>query len=306
MKLFIYLLKKLKLNTAKIILTLIGKNLIYKSKLVNKSFNSLEDAEFKIYSQNGEDGIINFIIESLKIKKPNFIELGVGDYSESNTRFLYEIYYSQGLIIDCIENLHQRVSENVNLWKGNLKIVNEYIEVNNINSIIKKNCDFKIDLFSIDLDGIDYWILKELCEDIKPKIFVVEYNSIFKDNNISIPNIKKFNREKYHYSNLCYGASLKAFIKLMEKKGYYLLGVNLLRNNAFFITNDYPKEKFFPNIMLSNIKNMTDSNFSESRDKFKNLNFLDNKKRIEVIGDCEVINLDKNNDLMKFKDILNG
>ena len=92
----------------------------------------------------------------------------------------------------------------------------------------------------------------------------------------------------------------------MEKKGYYLLGVNLLRTNAFFITNDYPKEKFFPNIMLSNIKNMTDSNFSESRDKFKNLNFLDNKKRIEVIGDCEVINLDKNNDLMKFKDILNG
>ena len=128
MKLIIYLLKKLRSNISRIILNLIGKNLIYKSKLVRKNFNTLEDAEFKIYSQNGEDGIINFIVESLNIKKPNFVELGVGDYSECNTRFLYEVYYSRGLVIDCIQDLHAKISKNVSLWKGNLKIVNEFIK----------------------------------------------------------------------------------------------------------------------------------------------------------------------------------
>ena len=113
MKLIIYLLKKLRSNISRIILNLIGKNLIYKSKLVRKNFNTLEDAEFKIYSQNGEDGIINFIVESLNIKKPNFVELGVGDYSECNTRFLYEIYYSSGLVIDCIQDLHTKIRKNV-------------------------------------------------------------------------------------------------------------------------------------------------------------------------------------------------
>ena len=304
MKLIIYLLKKLRSNISRIILNLIGKNLIYKSKLVRKNFNTLEDAEFKIYSQNGEDGIINFIVESLNIKKPNFVELGVGDYSECNTRFLYEVYYSRGLVIDCIQDLHAKISKNVSLWKGNLKIVNEFIEVKNINSIIEKNCSFQIDLFSIDLDGIDYWILNELNESIKPKIFIVEYNSTFQEKNISIPNIEKFDRGKYHYSNLCYGASLKAFNKLMQKKGYYLLGVNYLRNNAFFISNEFPKEKFFPQIKISNIKDMINANYSESRDIFKNLNFLDNKKRIKEIGDCKVIDLNKNNNLVKFKDII--
>ena len=67
------------------------------------------------------------------------------------------------------------------------------------------------------------------------KVFILEYNSTFGSSlEVSIPDIENFSREQYHYSNLCYGASLRAYIKLMDQKGYYLLGVNRFRNNAFF------------------------------------------------------------------------
>ena len=305
MNFLIFLIKKLRKNISAKILNILGRKLILNSKLVESNFKCLEESEFKIYSQNGEDGIINFLITRLGINKPSFVELGVGDYSEANTRFLYEIYYSKGLIVDCFDNLNSRVNQNVSLWRGNLKVINRFIEVDNINEIIKENCDFNIDLFSIDLDGIDYWILKNLNLNSKPKIFVIEYNSNFNLKNVSVPNKKKFDRKKYHYSNLCYGASITAFINLMYKKGYYLIGVNNMRNNAFFISNNYPKDKYFKNIEVPELKDLIDANFSESRSLSNKLSFLNKKNRVREIENCEVINLNNHlNDLVKLKDIL--
>lgn len=52
----------------------------------------------------------------------------------------------------------------------------------------------------------------------------MEYNPVFgSESEVSVPNIDNFSRDKYHYSNLCYGASLKAYVRLMDQKGYYLL-----------------------------------------------------------------------------------
>ena len=49
---------------------------------------SLADAEFGVFSQWGEDGIVQWLIKSVPIDKRVFVEFGVQDYSESNTRFL--------------------------------------------------------------------------------------------------------------------------------------------------------------------------------------------------------------------------
>ena len=82
------------------------------------------------------------------------------------------------------------------------------------------NCLNNLDIFSLDIDGIDYWILKELPKDFS-KIVVVEFNPIFGKNlEISVPNINNFERKKYHYSNLCFGMSLKAAIKIMNRKKF--------------------------------------------------------------------------------------
>ena len=153
----------------------------------------LHELEYKVYSQNGEDGIIDYLLYSLKIIKPKFIEIGVGDYSECNTRFVFERTSCQGLIIDVIKNLKQKVRKNINLWRGDLTITEKEINSENFFNVLEeKNFIKDIDLFSIDIDGIDYWVLEKLPNEFS-KILVAEYNAYFGDKlMISVPNIEGF------------------------------------------------------------------------------------------------------------------
>ena len=146
---------------------------------------------------------------------------------------------NKGMIIDNVKNLKQEVSKHVKLWKGDLTIIEETVTSDNIFNILKKN-NFQnnLDLFSLDIDGIDYWVMKELPDNLS-KIVVTEYNATFGANlEVTVPNINNFNRTKYHYSNLCYGMSLRAIINLMKRKNYTFVGANKACNNAFFINNN--------------------------------------------------------------------
>ena len=290
-------------------------NLIYSvginSLLSNKKFyeraKNINECELKIYSQNGEDGIIDFLLHKLNITKPNFIEIGVGEYVESNTRFLYERYYQKGLIIDCINDLEKKVFSNVSRWKGDLKVLESFVTSENINSLILENCNFDIDLFSIDIDGTDYWVINRLKPNFS-KIFIAEYNAVFGDVfDISVPDIKNFDRKEYHYSHLCYGMSLRALIRIMKEKGFYFIGTNNFKNNAFFVNNQYPPNKNFQylDIIDENIINHhTNSLYKESRNKLGKLNFLKGNQRLSEIKECEIIDFnDKNGTLKKIKDL---
>ena len=267
------------------------------------TITSIADIDYKVFSQHGEDGIIDFLLKKLNIEKPKFIEIGVGDYTECNTRFLFESRSAKGLIIDCLKDLKSEVTKNLKLWKGDLKIDEIYINSENVTKILKKhNFENDIDFFSLDIDGIDYWIIKSLPSNFS-KVAVIEYNPVFGYlHEITVPNINEFNRKSYHYSNLCYGVSLRALIKIMESKNFYFLGTNLRRNNAFFVSKDYKKEVFFPKIQISNISQNTDCNVRESRGLDGKLTFLSGNDRIKEIKECEVIDL-KQNLKIKIKDL---
>ena len=88
----------------------------------------INDLDYKIFSQAGEDGIIDYLLFSLGIKKPRFIEIGVGDYREANTRFVFERTNCQGLIIDVTKDLEQKVKNNTVFWKGDLTVVEKEID----------------------------------------------------------------------------------------------------------------------------------------------------------------------------------
>tara|TARA_B100000965_G_C19584544_1_gene755105 strand:+ start:506 stop:1462 length:957 start_codon:yes stop_codon:yes gene_type:complete len=285
----------------------IGLNQISENRKIYNDVKNIQEVDLKIFSQNGEDGIIDYLMSKLKLipSSTNFIEIGVGDYRESNTRFIYNRFHPKGLIVDCMDNMESKVKPHINLWKGDLRVCNTRVNSKNINEIIKNNCDFQIDLFSIDIDSVDYWIIKELKKNIS-KIFIAEFNPVFgPDLRVTVPNIDSFDRTKYHYSNLCYGMSLRALIELMDEKNYYFIGTNLQKMNAFFISKDFEKENFFKNIIINEYKNYTNSNVRDSRDKNYNLNFLSGSNKIKEISDCEVINLESNNhDLVKLKDLL--
>lgn len=300
-----------KLNLKKHITNKLIYNVGLNGLLLNKKFyeraKNINENELKIYSQNGEDGIIDFLLYKLEVSKPNFVEIGVGEYIESNTRFIYERFYQKGLIIDCIKNLEQKVFSNVSQWKGDLKVLEKFVNSENINSLISENCNFDIDLFSIDIDGTDYWVINKIKPNLS-KIFIAEYNAVFGDKfDISVPDIKNFSREKYHHSSLCYGMSLRALIRIMKEKGFYFIGTNNFKNNAFFINHLFSQGKYFPNLekIEDNIlSSHTNSLYKESRDKFGKLNFLSGNKRLEEIKECEIVDFsDNRGTLKKIKDL---
>jgi hypothetical protein len=259
-----------------------------------KKIKNINDLDFKIFSQNGEDGIIDYLLFSLNIDKPKFIEIGVGDYTECNTRFIFERSSPKGLIIDCISDLKNKISKNIKLWRGDLTIIESFISSQNINNILKKyNFNKYVDLFSLDIDGVDYWILKELPKDFS-KIAVIEFNSTFgSKKEISVPNEKNFDRSKYHYSNLCYGASLKAIISLMKKKNFVFIGTNLHRVNAFFVSKKYINKINLKIPKDEDLEKYTKSNIRESRSKKNTLSYLSGKKKIEQIHNCDVLDVSK-------------
>ena len=104
-KFFVMFLKKMRLDIFAFdkIIFCIGKVQISLNRNRYDEVADLTETEVKIFSQNGEDGIIDYLTHKLKVDKKNFVEIGVGNYRESNTRFLYNRYHPKGLIIDCIE-----------------------------------------------------------------------------------------------------------------------------------------------------------------------------------------------------------
>ena len=306
-KIFIKILNKLFKNFFNKKLLMIGTSHILNMRKNYKNISNLNEVDFKVFSQNGEDGIIDYLLFSLQIEKPKFIEIGVGDYYESNTRFLFERSSGDGLIIDIIDNLQKRVEKNIRLWRGNVKILNRKIDSENILATLKEfNFFDNIDLFSIDVDGIDYWILEKMPKKFC-KLIVAEYNPYFGSNlEISVPNDKNFDRSKYHHSNLCFGASLKSIINLLDRKGFIFLGTNLFKNNAFFVNSDF-KDNLFLEIPNNNeLNSFTNASFRESRDINNKLNFIDPKDILNEIKKCKVVDLSSSeNKVKKIEDLLN-
>ena len=253
---------------------------------------NLSDADYKVFSQTGEDGIIDYLLYSLNIKVPKFVEIGVGDYRESNTRYIFQKNCPKGLIIDKNKNLEKKVSKIVKLWKGDLTIIETAVTSENILHILNSNdFDNNLDLFSLDVDGIDYWILKVLPEKLS-KIVILEYNPTFGANlEITIPNLNDFDRKKYHYSHLCFGVSLKALVTLMNKKKYVFVGTNIACFNAFFVLESEVKKLSLNLPDINDLTKYTTSFIRESRSIENKLNFLSGKQKLKEIENCEVIDL---------------
>ena len=272
----------------------IQKELILKAKLLSvknrylKKIKDLSDVEFQVYSQWGEDGIIDWLINKFPEIPKSFLEIGTENYKESNTRFLLVNKNWDGFLIEADKVAVKDIKSQRVFWKHNLKIENKFITKDNINTIIKKiNIPKKIGLLSLDVDGVDYWIMNNLSV-LEPSIIVCEYNSLFgQKKSVTVPYKKNFIRSEEHYSNLYYGASIKAFVELMKKKNYFLIGTNSAGNNAFFL-----KKNLFNKInKLISEKKIFVSKFRESRDSNGKLTFLDKKKSLELIKDKFIIDL---------------
>lgn len=259
--------------------------------LQNKKIKSLHEAEFKVFSQWGDDGIIQYLINHLEIENKTFVEFGVEDYLEANTRFLLINDNWSGLVIDGSEMNVAKIKKDEIYWKHDLIAKSAFITADNINQLIEKEgVSGEIGLLHIDIDGNDYWIWKAL-EVVHPIIIIIEYNSKFGyERAITIPYKEDFVWTNAHYSNLYFGVSILALCDLAEEKGYSFIGSNSAGNNAYFVKNEFLKD-LKP---LTAEEGYVESKFRQARDKNGNLNYLRGNEIMESIKGMPVYNTGSN------------
>lgn len=215
-------------------------------KLQNHPINK---NKYNKYSQNGEDGILEYILNKIGFKNKVCIEFGAIDGIKfSNTAMLHDKYKFQRFLIEGNPNAKNNTT--------NEDIIHELITPQNINTILDKaGCPMHVDLLSIDIDGDDYWVWKAMKH--QARVVIIEYHpAIPNDNAIAIipsqtdisshnvsypfPNTytKKTNRGTR--LNGYYGANLKAMFKLAKSKGYEFC--TTIADNAIFVLKDeFPK-----------------------------------------------------------------
>ena len=275
----------------------LGEIQIELSKKKYNQISNIREAELKIFSQFGEDGIIDYLLYKLKLNsKIKFIEIGTGDYEEANTRFLCESRICSGLLIDKIKDL-KFVQKRDFFWKNDLYFCQKTITPSNISSVINSyGFENDCNLLSIDIDGNDYWVLKNI-ELSHVDIVVAEYNPLFGSNlSLTVPQNENFDRNKF--KKIFYGASLTAIIELMESKGFMFVGANSACNNAFFINKN--KKEFFLNLKVEELKEYTKFTFREIKENSYKENQISNL--IDKIKDFEIYDLNKKK-IFKIKDL---
>jgi hypothetical protein len=254
---------------------------------------SLSEVEFSIFSQFGDDGIIQWLIQNLDIPNKTFIEFGVGDFGESNTRFLMMNNNWSGFVMDGDEDNIQELKSQYYYWKHSLNSQAIFINKNNINDLIAaQNFHKDVGILHIDLDGNDYYIWDAISV-IESIIVIVEYNSVFgKDRAISTIYDDGFVRTNAHYSNLLFGCSVKSLYLLAQTKGYSFIGCNDGGNNAYFVRND----KINDIVKSVNLEDgYVESKYRESRDENGNLTLLNKTEARNLLKGVEVYNTELNN-----------
>ena len=278
---------------------MIGKSLCFAQKKVKPQ--NLSAGEVTVFSQWGAAGIIEFLISNIPISNKFFVEFGVENYRESNTRFLMINRNWSGLVIDGSRENIEDIKRQKIYWQYDLHALNHFITKDNINEIIrnellKLKIDNNIGILSIDIDGVDYWVLKEISV-INPSIVICEYNSLYGNQKpFTVPYDPEFSRSRYSHTNLYWGANLKAFETLLKDKGYSYIGSNIQNLNAFFVKSDIAT-KYIPDLIVNSDDTFEYSKIRETRNSEGKLNYL-RREQLNEISNLKLVDLEKNSNIL--------
>ena len=211
--------------------------------MIKYPFFKLNQFKKNIYSQYGEDGIIEYLIKTSKVKiHKTSIEFGAHDgYTNSNTCNLWLNNNFKSILIEGnnkrFNDLQIRIKNNKNVLPVNKFITPQGI--NSINNIVKEskfiNYD-EIGVMSIDIDSYDYHILKNLT--LNPQIIIIEYNN-------SIPGYKEYFDLEDETFLRC---SAKSIQKIGFEKGYYTVACTV--TNCILIKEECFNPVAHPNLPI--------------------------------------------------------
>lgn len=217
----------------------------YRALRERESRPSFRDVGFSVYSQHDEDGILLYIFGLIGASTCRSVEICAGDGIECNTANLLINHRWTGLLVDGNADNVRRAREyyraraETRHWPP--ETVAAWLTRENVNAVIRDaGYSGEIDLLSLDIDGVDYWLWEAL-QVVAPRIVVLEYNHLLgPDASRSVPYRPDFVAELTEHGSDYAGASLQAFVKLGRRKGYRFVGTNAVGTNAFFAREDVP------------------------------------------------------------------
>lgn len=204
---------------------------------------------FRNHSQNDEDGILWYIFSRIGIRNRRCVEICAGDGIQCNTANLIINDGWEGLLFD---GNKEQVEGGVRFYSqlSNTRLApplmeQAWITAANVNGLLEKHgFSGEVDLLSLDVDGVDYWIWKAL-DIIRPRVVVAEVQVIWgTDRACTVPYADDFKSPLVEGFGVYSGGSLPAFVKLGKEKGYRLIGCNRLGFNAFFLRDDICPAEF--------------------------------------------------------------
>ena len=192
---------------------------------------------FGYLSQNEEDGLLLALFKRIGTTDRRFVEIGCG-MNGGNSGFLAQECGWRGLMVDAKTASIDKVTVR---FKGHpVQTVKQRVTREGVNVLLEKfGFTGEIDLLSIDIDGMDYWVWEAMTA-CSPRVVAVEYNWLFgAERAVTIPYSSEFDLGAI--GNRGYrGASLAALAHLGRSKGYRLVATE--RVNAFFVRNDLAPE----------------------------------------------------------------
>jgi hypothetical protein len=210
---------------------------------------AMNDVEFRTFSQNGEDGILWYIFSLIGTHSKTAVEICAGNGIQCNSANLLVNHGWTGLLFDGNEeNIAAGklfYGSNPDTFTYPPRLCHAWLDVDNVNDLISnQGFNGEIDLLSLDIDGIDYWLWKAVTV-IRPRVVVAEIQAIWGDSrSVSVPYRADFRAEYVDGFGVYSGASLPAFVKLARSKGYRLIGAQRYGFNAFFMRDDVGQDLF--------------------------------------------------------------
>ena len=196
--------------------------------------------EVRVFSQNGEDGVIAEIAARIGTGEPFFVEFGVESGHEGNCVYLADVAGWPGLFIEADADSFALLEDK---YRGNDRVRTTHASVtaDNVQALFAAaGVPTEPTVLSIDVDGCDYWIWDSIV-DFRPRIVVIEYNSALDPRRRLVQPAE--HTKAWDGSNY-YGASLGALRMLGERKGYRLVHTDLCAVNAFFVREDLAGGRF--------------------------------------------------------------
>ena len=200
--------------------------------------------ELRVFSQNGEDGVLCELLRRTGSATRHFAEFGIGTGVQGSAVFLAEVLGWRGLFIEPSDD-YLAVERR---WAGRpqVRTARSLVTPENVNVLFAEHgVPEEPDVVSIDIDGNDYWVWEALT--FRPRILVIEYNGHL-DTSPDVRLVQPYEERAWDNTDF-FGASLGALEALGRRKGYRIVHTELAGVNAFFVREDLRSELPRPEIV---------------------------------------------------------